>query len=68
MSTALENLDASVASLVPVVAAAAKLLNDLSAQIAAGNALDPARVQADVDAINAQIAALQTAVTNDTPA
>ncbi len=68
MSSVLDNLDQSVANLTTVVGSAAKLLNDLNAKIQAGAALDPAKVQADVDAINAQISALQTAVTNDTPA
>jgi hypothetical protein len=68
MSTVQDNLDTAVANLTTVVDNAAKLLNDLNAQIQAGNQLDPARVQADVDAINAKIAALAQTVTNDSPA
>lgn len=67
MTTVLENLDTAVANLTTAVGTAAKLLNDLNAQIQAGNQLDPVRVQADVDAINAQIAALAQTVANDTP-
>lgn len=67
MSTVQDNLDTAVANLTTVVDNAAKLLNDLNAKIQAGNQLDPAKVQADVDAINAKIAALAQTVTNDSP-
>jgi len=67
MSTVQDNLDIAVANLTTVVDNAAKLLNDLNAQVQAGNQLDPAKVQADVDAINAKIAALAQTVTNDSP-
>lgn len=68
MSTVQDNLDAAVAGLTAAVASASLLLNNLAAQIAAGAQLDPVKIQADIDAFNGQIALLNTAVTNDTPA
>lgn len=63
-----QNLDALTAVATTAIPQTIALLNQLAAANAAGTQLDPVAVQADIDAISAQFAALSTAVTNDTPA
>ena len=61
------DLDSAVANLTTVLASAVALLNQLAAALLSGPALDPAKVEADVKAINDQVAALAAAVKTDTP-
>jgi len=68
MTTALEDLQASVASLTAITTEAVTLLNTLFAKLQASDAVAAADVEAQVTAINADVAALAAAVKTDTPA
>ncbi len=60
------DLDALVALANTTLPQAIALLNQLAAGAAAAG-LDPAKVEADIQAIKDQVAAVGTAVTTDTP-
>jgi hypothetical protein len=67
MSTAEADLQTAVANLTTVATQAITLLNSLFATLKAGGTINPADIEAQVTAINAQAAALGAAVTTDTP-
>jgi hypothetical protein len=67
MSTALADLQASVANITTMAANAITLLNQLFATVQAGGTINPADIEAQVTAINAEAASLGVAVTADTP-
>jgi len=66
MTTALQDLQAADAALVTVATAAVALMNTMFAKLAAADVVAAADVEAEVQKINAQVAALQATVTADT--
>jgi ABC-type transporter Mla MlaB component len=68
MSTALSDLQTSVANLTTITTSAVALLNQLAADLKAGNPISAADIETQVTAINAQVASLSAAVTADAPA